>query len=149
MTATAFLQLRAALVAHLAADPALAGVPVRAGQLRPIAQEERAAVNVLLDTSPAQRIVHPCHDWRTQLFIDCAARAIPGGQDADSAADLLLGAVYAAVAHFNPASLGVIDPIDDAAIRWDRLAEDVPYTCATLRITVHHRTPGHSLQPAE
>ena len=35
----------------------------------------------------------------------------------------------------------------DATVEWDHVAEDVPYTCASLRVTLTHRTPATTLQP--
>lgn len=148
MSASAFLQLRDALVAHLQSDPAIAAVPVYANRVRPIGQEEDAAVNLVLSDSKAAHVVTQHTDWHTGFFIDCAARAVPGVADAATVADALLRAVYARMAAFAPPALGVIDMVLDEAIRWDHAAEDVPYASATLRVTVQHRTPGHTLQPA-
>lgn len=147
MSATAFLQLRDALAAHLMAAPALAGVPVYAGRVRPIAQEEARAINLRLSDSQAMTSVIEAHDWHTTVLIDCAARSVPGGDDADTVVDGLLGQVFSSLRDFGPAGLGLLDPADEAAVEWDRDADDVPYTCASLRITVVHRTPTATLQP--
>ncbi len=145
---TAFQQLRNALRDHL--DLALAAtmpVPVHAGSARPIAQEETAAVNLRLSDSQALNSVIQANDWHTTVLIDCAARSVPGGDHADDAADALLGAVFAALHGLTSSGLGVLDMSDAPTVEWDHVADDVPYTCATLRITVVHRTPAATLQP--
>lgn len=147
MSASAFLQLRDALAAHLMAAPALAGVPVYAGRVRPIAQEEASAINLRLSDSQAMASVIEASDWHTTVLIDCAARSVPGGADADTVADGLLDAVYALLHTFAPAGLGVLFLADGPTVEWDRVAEDVPYTCASLRITVVHRASRTTLQP--
>lgn len=151
MSATAFLQLRNALRDHLLIAPAAAGGRVYAGRVRPIAQGEASAVNVRLsDATPGEGPLE-FSDWQTVLYLDCCARGTPAGDDADTAADALLDDVYTRLYDFVgslPAqNVGVLDIAVDATVEWDAVAEDVPYTCASLRLTVQHRTPATSLQP--
>lgn len=149
---SAFLQLRAALVAHLLAAPALAAGRVRAAQVRPIAQGEPSAINVRVSDAQLTHAVIEAADWRTTLYIDCMVRSVPAQAiDADTAADDLLTSVFARLHTFaNSAAaqgLAVLYVDQDATIEWDHVAEDVPYTCASLRVTVNHRTPATTLQP--
>jgi len=143
-----FLVLRSALAAHLCADPALAGVPVHVDRLRPIAQGEERAINVRMPNAMATHAVIHATDWRTSVFIDCAVR----GAGTDEQADALLTAVHASLGGFaqtqDAEDLGVMQTTDGAdAIEWYRVAEDAGYTCATLNLTLVHRTPAGSLQP--
>lgn len=155
MSASAFLQLRAALVAHLLAGGTplapLAGGRIYAGRVRPIAQGEPSAINVRLSDAQIAHPVIEASDWRTTLYIDCSARPQADGADADSAADELLSAVYTRLHSLRTsaaaAALGVMEVDTEATVEWDSVAEDVPYTCASLRVTVVHRTPATTLQP--
>lgn len=150
MSATAFLQLRAALVAHLLAAPALADGRVRTST-RPIAQGEANAITVRLSDAQASHAVIEAADWQTALYIECAARSQPGGTDADTAADALLSDVFARLHTFAASAAakaaGVLEVDQDAVVEWDTVHEDVPYTSASLRITAVHRTPATTLQP--
>ena len=145
MTTTAFLQLRRALAAHLAV--ALAPVTVYQNRVRPLAQGEASAVNVRLSDASGTTPVIEATDWNTILYIDCAAR----GANADDDADALLNAVFSSLSAFatSPAAqdASVLEVIREPVIDWDRVSEDTPYTCASLRITAVHRTPAGSLQP--
>ena len=156
MSASAFRRLRAALVAHLCAADSLAGVPVHENRARPIGQDEACAINVRTPDSSGTQAVIEATDWRTTVAIDCLAGTDVGGvllppEAADHRADQLLAAVWAALHGFaaTPAAkaCGVLDIDDEPVIAWDSAAEDLPYACAGLRITVVHRTPATSLQP--
>ena len=145
---TAHLQLRNALMAHLLAHPPIADGRVYASRTRPIAQEEPSAVTVrLLDSEPTHAVTQ-ASDWRTVIEIACTARADPSGDDADTAADALLAAVYARLRTFTPAALG--SPFVDeerTTLAWDHDADDTPITTASLRIAIEHRTPAQTLTP--
>lgn len=149
---SAFLQLRAALVAHLLAAPPLAAGRVRAAPVRPIAQGEPSAINVRVSDAQLTHAVIEAADWRTTCYIDCMARAIPAQAiDADTAADDLLASVFERLHTFADSApaqaLAVLEVDEDATVEWDHVAEDVPYTCASLRVTLTHRTPATTLQP--
>ena len=80
------------------------------------------------------------------------ARSVPAQAiDADTAADDLLASVFARLHTFAASApaqaLAVLDVDQDATVEWDHVAEDVPYTCASLRVTLTHRTPATTLQP--
>jgi hypothetical protein len=147
MSGTAFLQLRDALQAALLAAPALAGGRVYAGRTRPIAQEEASAINLRLSDTQATHPVLQATDWRTVVIVECAARAAPGGPAADTAADALLADAHTRLHDFAAPGLGLLQVTDDATVEWDHDADDTAYTCATLRLTVVHRTPAATLQP--
>lgn len=151
MTASAFSQLRAALVAHLL-GAGLAEGRVFADRLRPIAAQEPSAINVRLSDTQRTTPVIEAADWRSTFFVECLARSVPGGASADAAADALLDGAYTRLQSFAASvsglGLAVIDIEGDAtSVEWDRVAEDQPYVCAALRLTVVHRTPANSLQP--
>ena len=146
--ASSFLRLRDALAAHLRAAPELAAVVLHVDSTRPIAQGETAAINLRLSDAHASSPVIEATDWRTTVFIDCAAR----GANADADADTLLSAVHASLASFAASAaaraIGVLEIFnDETTVEWDRDADDAPYTCASLRLTLIHRTPAGSLQP--
>lgn len=149
---SAFLQLRAALVDHLLAAPPLAAGRVRAAQVRPIAQGEPSAINVRVSDAQISHAVIEAADWHTTLYIDCMARSVPAQAiDADTAADDLLASVFTRLHTFADSApaqaLAVLEVDEDATVEWDHVAEDVPYTCASLRVTLTHRTPATTLQP--
>ena len=75
------------------------------------------------------------------------ARAAPGGPAADTAADALLADAHTRLHDFAAPGLGLLQVTDDATVEWDHDADDTAYTCATLRLTVVHRTPAATLQP--
>ena len=149
---SAFLQLRAALVDHLLAAPPLAAGRVRAAPVRPIAQGEPSAINVRVSDAQISHSVIEAADWRTTVYIDCMARSVPAQAiDADTAADDLLSSVFERLHTFADSAaaqgLAVLYVDQDATVEWDHVAEDVPYTCASLRVTLTHRTPATTLQP--
>lgn len=147
MTTTAFLRLRNALADHLLAGNVADG-RVRRGRSRPIAATEASAVNLRLLDSQYSRAVIQTNDWRTTLQIECMARPLPGGDDSDTAADALLSAVYTRLHSFSSADLGLMGVDDECTVAWEQDNQDGPYTCATLSLTVWHRTPAQSLEPS-
>lgn len=147
MSASAFLLLRNAIQSALLAAPALAGGNVYAGRPRPIAQEEATAINLRLSDAQATHPVIQATDWFTTVLIECAARAEPGGLDADTAADALLVAVRTRLRGFAPAGLGLLEIADSTVVEWDHDADDTAYACATLRLTAVHRTGADTFDP--
>lgn len=135
MSATAHRQLLAALARHLGA--ALPGVPVQADRARPVAHDVPRAVTLRLSDAAAERTVTCALDWRTTVFVECAARA-SASQSAEAAADALLAAVWQAVQSFRAGGLIVIDP--DAGLEWDSTALDTGLAAVTLRLVLLHRT---------
>lgn len=151
MSASAFVRLQDALLAHLGAAPAPAGGRVYAYRGRPIWQDEASAVSVRMHASAADNTVIGAADWHTTLYIDCAARGVPGGASAEAVADELLSTVHARLHSFADTQAardaGVMQVAGGAAIEWDYVPEDTPYACASLRIVIAHRTPANTLQP--
>ena len=74
-----------------------------------------------------------------------AAPALAGGRV--YAGDALLADAHTRLHDFAAPGLGLLQVTDDATVEWDHDADDTAYTCATLRLTVVHRTPAATLQP--
>lgn len=144
---SAFLQVQRAIAQRLQAIPPLADGRIYLDRQRPIAQEEPSAINLRLLEARSEIAVIGAIDWRTTLSIECAARSDPGGRSAAEVADELLGAVFVRLRSQPLDAQTVIDEAEDAGIEWDTEAEDTPYICVTLRLTIVHRTPGHNLEP--
>lgn len=145
---TAFAQVRATVAEALLDSPALAGGRVYQNRVRPITQGEPSAINVrLLDSEGEPTLIEATH-WHTVLQIECAARSAPGGEQAETRADALLESAFERLHGLErPGEIALIDIEEDASVVWDHDADDVPYACATLRVTVTHRTPKGSMQP--
>jgi hypothetical protein len=142
---SAFLQLQAALVAALQAQPALAGVTVTDRPDKTQPESVHSVVLVRLVASDALRPINGCQDWATGFELQAGARATSLQPNAATRAHALLQAVWSAVS-----ALAVPDVINAKADpRIDFAADqlDASYHGATLRLAVTHRTQSNTLQP--
>ena len=144
MSASAFLQVQAALVAALEAQPTLAGVPVHKNRTRTLPREEAAAVLVRLATSRDDGSMLGCSDWATDFDVEAVARATSGADPA-AAVDELLQALWAALHAITGAN--ILDAAADPQIVWAFDAADTAQASAKLRVSVRHRTQLNTLTP--
>jgi hypothetical protein len=144
MSASAFLQVQAALVAALQAQPALAGVSVHKNRTRSLPREEAAAVLVRLASSRDDNSMLGCTDWATDFEVEAVARGT-SGTDPAVAADELLQALWAALHAITGAN--ILDAAADPQIVWAFDAADTPQASAMVRVSVRHRTQLNTLTP--
>lgn len=144
MSASAFMQVQAALVAALTAQPALAGVPVHTNRVRALAREEASALLVRLASSRDDNGPLGCSDWVTDFEVEAVARGASGADPA-AAVDELLQGLWAALHAINGTDL--IEAAADPQIDWSFDAADTPLASASVRVNVRHRTQANTLTP--
>lgn len=142
---TAFATLVDGVVASLLSAPAVAGGQVYANRMRPIPAQHNSAVVVRLEDSRASETVLGAHDWQTQIAIECYAKT--GATSAEVTADALLEVLWPRLLGLQASLAGVMNIARDPNIEWERDSDVNAEVCATLRITVTHRTPFNSLEP--
>lgn len=140
MSATAFTQIQAALLAAFTADPALASGNVHSNPARPLSAGQSTAVVIRLEASAAQEVALGTNDWTTVLAVECCARN-------EAAADELLQQVWGRLQTVSVAGLGVAQVALEPQIDWQRDAIDSTVVAAVIRVAVRHRTPVASLDP--
>lgn len=147
--ATAFSDVTAAIKTLFLSGTPLAGGRVYRGRLRPIAAEFASAVviRVVATTGERSGISGGPIDWPTEIAIDCYARCTPDQDPEDSAADTLLGDVFARLAANTTLAAGVMDVLADPSIEWTFDEQDTTLVCATLTLRVNHRTLANALTP--
>lgn len=145
---SAFLDLRDAVRALLAAPPALAGGFIHAGRAFPLPAETAQGIFVRLSRGAGQapfagdtRV-----DWNTDIVVAMAARGA-AGTDGEAAVDTLLAAVYARIAAAAP--LGNADHWTvEPAVAFEVDEADQTLGAAELRLRVRHRTASGDLSAA-
>lgn len=146
MSASAFKQVQAGLVAALSAQPGLSGVVVRVNQARSLPREEQAGVMLRLEGARKLSGNLGLADWETTFEIEPIVRAASGADPAD-ALDPLLQAVWTAV---HSVSLPSVTDLDfEPQVDWGFDAGDTPLGSALLRVKVRHRTELNTLNPKD
>lgn len=145
---SAFIDLRNAVRALLAAPPALAGGFIHAGRAFPLPAETAQGIFVRLARGSGQapfagdtRV-----DWGTDIVVAMAARGA-AGVDGETAVDALLSSVYARIAAAAPlanADHWTVEP----AVAFDVDEADQTLGSAELRLRVQHRTASGDLSAA-
>jgi len=146
---SAQLAIQQAIVAALAASPAVAGGRVWANRLRPLAAGQDTGVVVRLSLSraqPVQQLSGPM-DWQTVYAVECVARGTAPAQDPAQAVDALLAASWSRLSALSLDALGVIDLRVQPAIDWDYDEAETVLARAAISVQVWHRTAGDSLAP--
>lgn len=146
MSATAQHLIQQAVVDALKVSPALAGGRVFANRVRTVSAASDTAVAVRLERSTGVSPTLHATDWRTSLLVECYARGV-AGSDPAAAVDALLYDVWSRLAALQGANLGGMDLGLEPDLGWDYDDAETPTVCATLRLTVEHRTPTNSLAP--
>ncbi|MEN9885767.1 MAG: hypothetical protein RL758_345 [Pseudomonadota bacterium] len=142
---SAFSGLVTAVVAALQAAPSVASGRVFANRLRTLSASETTAVVVRVESTSATETVLGAHDWQTQVSVECYGKT-SSGTSAEAAVDTLLVAVWPRLMALSPASLAVSRVAVDPQIVWDRDLDATDTVCASVRLTVQHRTPVNSLE---
>ena len=145
---SAFLDLRDVVVGLLTANPALAGGFVKAGRAFPLPVEQAQGIFVRLARGQGQANFagNGMVDWGTDIVVSMTARATTG-QDAETAVDALLDAVYARLAAASPpvsADGWTLAP----SVTFDVDEADQALGSAELRLRVQHRTASGDLSAA-
>jgi len=145
---SAFLDLRNAVVNLLTAGSPLAGGFVTSGRAFPLPTEQDQGIFVRLARGQGQANFAGSSmvDWGTDIVVSMAARAT-AGQDAETAVDALLDAVYARLAAASPpvsADGWTLAP----AVTFDVDEADQSVGSAELRLRIQHRTASGDLSAA-
>lgn len=146
MTTTAHLELTDTIVAVLQTAPALAGGRITRGRAVPMQLGAGTALFVRLVKSAGRPLTvkGDVIQWGTVVAVECAARA-SAAQDAHSAVDDLLQAVYARIAAAAPTD-GTWQWDSDPEIHWQIDEADTTVGVATLILPITHLT-GPTLAP--
>lgn len=146
---TVFATTQAAIIAALAAAPALASGQISANRTRAIDAGHAAEIVVRLDQASGDEagIGSAMFDWQTAYTVECYARAATGADPA-AAVDALLGDAWARLASLSSDALGA-DISLQPQIDWQYDGSTAtPVVCALIRLTArHHRTARNSLSP--
>lgn len=146
MSATAFQQVAAAMVAALAVSP-LSAANCQANPQRPWARELSQAVAVRLIDAREEESGACARRWAVTYEAECSARGTSGADPA-VAVDALLALVFARLAGQMPEATGAAADPTDWAIAWDFDPADTPLATATVRFVVPVHTQMNSLAPA-
>lgn len=141
--ATAFKRIADGLLASLAA---MAGGRVALNRLKPISSTQPTAVVLRLGRSAGQEAVLGAIDWQTSFAVECYGRGVTGSDPAD-AVDSLLQNAWAILATIDCAAIGASDLTLNPSVEWQYDEAETPLACATLNLSVSHRTPTATLTP--
>ena len=136
---SAFAAIQAALLASLAASPALAGGRISANKTRPIPTGQATAIVLRLDQSEGSEVLLGRIDWRTSFSVECYARGTASGDDSVLLVDALLRAVWSRLSTLSMDALNA-DLTITPQIDWQYDDAETPLVCAILRVAVTHRT---------
>lgn len=139
MTTSAFAAIQAALLASLAASPALAGGRITANKTRPIPTGQATAIVLRLDQTEGAEVMLGRIDWRTAFVLECYARGTGTADDPVLLVDGLLSAVWGRLSALSLSALDA-DLTIAPQIDWQYDDTEAPLVCAVLRVTVTHRT---------
>lgn len=140
---SAFLGISDAVVAALAAAPAIAAGQVLRGRAVRVQPEAAQAVRVSVVSSAADTatLAGDVLAWQTVVALELYARAAPG-VDAEAAIDGLLVGVFGRLAA-TPPPAGVLSWDLDPVIRWQVDEADATVVQCSLVLRVRHfTTPG-------
>lgn len=140
---TAFKRIADGLLVSLSA---LAGGQVALNRLRPISSAQPTALVLRLGRSQGQEVVLGAIDWQTSFAVECYGRGVTGADPADAVDSLLLQA-WAILAAIDCAAIGASDLTLNPSVEWQYDEAETPLACATLQLSVSHRTPGATLTP--
>ncbi len=140
---TSLLALTDAVAALLRAPPALAGGFIQRGRALhlPQGQSQGIFISLVRATGDMPFAGDSRTDWRADIAIGMACRAIPGG-DGTAAVDALLEAVYGRLAADQTPWL--LNP----SLVWDAEEADQTVGFAELQIRIDQRTASGSLAAA-
>lgn len=144
--ATVFAQITGAIVAALAASPAVSA-QIHRSRVRPISADWTTAVVVTPQSADLERLAirgAPIN-LESQIEVVCFARAVPG-QSPDVAVDALLSAVYARLVA-DPTLGGLALDLAPARISYEFDAEAEQVASVTLALTVQHQAAALTLDP--
>lgn len=132
----------------LAQAPALAGGRIYRGRMRPLPAEhaDQVVVRLVRSTGTYETTGGP-RDWVTEIEVDLQGRGSPG-EEGDDIVDDLLEQLYARIVAAPTLGMpSVMDAMPGPDIEWSYSEADATYACATVSLTVNHRTQSATLAP--